>query len=94
MRNFHSGSVLAADYFFHPSFLERQCRNSHRSLDVCCCGKEDFVLQVNISENFLRTAVVFIADLIEHIVVVGKNFRHFPEKGDRLIFVLVRITVT
>ena len=40
------------------------------------------------------TAVGFITDLIEHIVIVGKSFRHFPEKGDRLIFVLIRVTIT
>ena len=39
-------------------------------------------------------AVGLIADLIEHIVVVGKSFRHFPEKGDRLIFVLIRVAIT
>ena len=40
------------------------------------------------------TTVGLITDLIEHIVVVGKSFRHFPEKGDRLIFVLIRVTIT
>ena len=40
------------------------------------------------------TAVGLITDLIEHIVVVSKSFRHFPEKGDRLIFVLIRVAIT
>ena len=82
-----SGSLvdlLTPGWCSHENYGIRLLRPDHR---------DDF-LGIGLDAVPGGTAVGLITDLIEHIVVVSKSFRHFPEKGDRLIFVLVRITVT
>ena len=82
-----SGSLvdlLTPGWCSHENYGIRLLRPDHR--DDFFCVRLDAVPG--------STAVGFIADFIEHIVVVGKSFHHFPEKGDRLIFVLIRVAIT